>query len=112
MLIFFDTEFTDLHWQAKLISIGLVTEDGRTFYAELTDTYIDAECGDFARDVVLPLLDGGDARMTFPALSLRLGKKVRWDAAKLQVTGQPAADAFINGNIDQHLAGSRMMRIM
>jgi predicted dehydrogenase len=30
-------------------------------------------------------------------LSLRLGKKVLWDAAKLQVTGQPAADAFING---------------
>lgn len=38
MLIFFDTEFTDLHWQAKLISIGLVAEDGRTFYADLTFT--------------------------------------------------------------------------
>jgi predicted dehydrogenase len=30
-------------------------------------------------------------------LSLRLGKKVRWDAAKLQAIGQPAADVFING---------------
>lgn len=73
MLIFFDTEFSDLHWQAKLISIGLVAEDGRMFYAEMTDTYEDAECGDFAREVVLPLLDGGDARMTLPTLSLRLG---------------------------------------
>lgn len=51
MLIFFDTEFTSLHWQAKLISIGLVTEDGRKFYAELSDTYQMTECSDFVREV-------------------------------------------------------------
>ena len=73
MLIFFDTEFTDLHWQARLISIGLIAEDGRTFYAELSDTYQVTDCGDFAREVVLPLLDGGDSRMALPTLSLRLG---------------------------------------
>lgn len=40
MLIFFDTEFTDLDRNARLISIGLVTEDGeKSFYAELSDTY-------------------------------------------------------------------------
>lgn len=37
MRIFFDTEFTGLHQHTTLISIGLVTEDGREFYAELTD---------------------------------------------------------------------------
>jgi hypothetical protein len=73
MLIFFDTEFTDLHWQAKLISIGLVAEDGRTFYAELSDTYQVADRNDFVREVVLPLLDGDESRMALPALSLRLG---------------------------------------
>lgn len=35
--IFFDTEFTGLHQKTTLISIGLVAEDGRTFYAELDD---------------------------------------------------------------------------
>ena len=35
--IFFDTEFTGLHQKTTLISIGLVSEDGREFYAELTD---------------------------------------------------------------------------
>lgn len=35
--IFFDTEFTGLHQNTTLISIGLVTENGREFYAELTD---------------------------------------------------------------------------
>jgi len=37
MKIFFDTEFTGLHKGTSLISIGLVTEDNKTFYAELTD---------------------------------------------------------------------------
>lgn len=34
MKIFFDTEFTGLHKNTSLISIGLVDEKGRTFYAE------------------------------------------------------------------------------
>lgn len=37
MKVFFDTEFTGLHQNTTLISIGMVAEDGRTFYAELTD---------------------------------------------------------------------------
>ena len=37
MKVFFDTEFTGLHKNTTLISIGLITEKGDTFYAELTD---------------------------------------------------------------------------
>lgn len=37
MKIFFDTEFTGLHQNTTLISMGLVTEDGQKFYCELTD---------------------------------------------------------------------------
>lgn len=37
MKIFFDTEFTGLHQKTTLISIGLVTENEDTFYAEFTD---------------------------------------------------------------------------
>lgn len=37
MKVFLDTEFTGLHQNTTLVSIGLVAENGDTFYAELTD---------------------------------------------------------------------------
>ncbi len=37
MKVFFDTEFTGLHQNTTLISIGLIAEDGKTFYAEFAD---------------------------------------------------------------------------
>lgn len=37
MNLFFDTEFTGLHKETTLISIGIISEDGKTFYAELND---------------------------------------------------------------------------
>lgn len=35
--IFFDCEFTGLHKNTSLISIGLVADNGQKFYAEITD---------------------------------------------------------------------------
>ena len=35
--VFFDTEFTGLRKDTDIMSIGFITEDGRTFYAEFTD---------------------------------------------------------------------------
>jgi hypothetical protein len=35
--LFFDTEFTGLHQNTTLVSIGIVSECGKSFYAELTD---------------------------------------------------------------------------
>lgn len=35
--LFFDTEFTGLHQNTTLISIGIVAESGQSFYAELND---------------------------------------------------------------------------
>lgn len=37
MKIFFDTEFTGLHKDTTLISLGMISEDGRRFYAEFND---------------------------------------------------------------------------
>ena len=37
MKVFLDTEFTGLHQNTTLISIGAIGEDNRTFYAELID---------------------------------------------------------------------------
>ncbi|MDP1872049.1 MAG: hypothetical protein Q8K61_10550 [Gallionella sp.] len=60
MLIFFDTEFTELGIDPKLISIGLISEDGtREFYAELSDTYQPTDCSAFVHEAVLPHLQGG-----------------------------------------------------
>ena len=54
MLVFLDTEFTSFV-RPDLISLGLVSEDGREFYAERTD-YFETQCSDFVRETVQPLL--------------------------------------------------------
>ena len=54
MLVFLDTEFTDFA-KPDLISLALVAEDGREFYAECTDYHRDA-CSKFVRGTVQPLL--------------------------------------------------------
>ncbi len=52
MKIFFDTEFTGLHKNTTLISIGLVSEDNRQFYAELID-YDEKQCDDWINKNVI-----------------------------------------------------------
>lgn len=54
--VFLDTEFTDFQ-DARLISIGLVAEDGSEFYAELSDGWNREHCSQFVADEVLGLLD-------------------------------------------------------
>ena len=54
MLVFLDTEFSDFA-KPDLISLALVAEDGREFYAERTD-YRQNECSAFVQEIVLPLL--------------------------------------------------------
>lgn len=56
MKIFFDTEFTGLHKDTTLISIGLISEDRRCFYAELTD-YDEAQCSDWIKEHVIANLN-------------------------------------------------------
>jgi hypothetical protein len=55
MKVFFDTEFTGLHQKTTLISIGLVAEDGQTFYAELTD-YDQSQVDDWLKENVISKL--------------------------------------------------------
>ena len=73
MNIYLDTEFTDLHPENSLISIALVDENEEFFYAELTDTYTLDECSEFVKENVLPLLRGGDYRMSFNECALKIG---------------------------------------
>lgn len=57
MFLFLDTEFTQLDREKmKLVSIALVQDEDTYFYAELSDTYAVADCSDFVKLHVLPLL--------------------------------------------------------
>jgi hypothetical protein len=53
--LFFDTEFTGLHQKTTLISIGIVSEHGHKFYAELDD-YDLSQVDDWLRDNVISKL--------------------------------------------------------
>jgi hypothetical protein len=72
MLIFFDSEFTDLVATPRLVSMGFVAESNRSFYAEPTDTYKLKDCSEFVVDRVMPWLEGGAAAMTQKELKDRL----------------------------------------
>lgn len=69
LVVFLDCEFTDFI-QIDLISIGLVCEDGREFYAERTDFRRD-DCSDFVQVAVLPLL-GSDPKVRISRCELTL----------------------------------------
>jgi len=72
LFVFFDTEFTGLHDNPKLISIGLISEDGvHQFYAELSDTYVHSDLSEFTASHVVPLLSGEEV-LTLKQLSFKL----------------------------------------
>lgn len=52
MNLYFDTEFTGLHKNTTLISIGIISEDGKTFYAELND-YDKSQVDDWLQENVI-----------------------------------------------------------
>jgi len=78
-IVFIDTEFT--HFcdalnpePAVLISIGAITQDGEQhFYAENELTQLEL-CSDFTTETVLPLLEGGEARMQYGQIARLLRK--------------------------------------
>ena len=74
MRVFLDTEFTSLELGpegAELISVGLVTEQGKEFYAEVP--FIFSSCSLFVKERVLPLLDAKeDQRMDYTTLMLKM----------------------------------------
>ena len=70
MLIFIDTEFSDFV-NTELISIGLVSQDDKKFYAELPVDRRD--CSDFVKEAVIPLLGKiKDSQCTLKELNVRL----------------------------------------
>ena len=52
MLLFFDMEFTGLRKNTTPISLGIVSMDGKKFYAEFTD-YDKGQCNDWIKENVI-----------------------------------------------------------
>lgn len=97
MDVFFDTEFTSLdkrNGYRFLISIGCVAEDGREFYAELSDTWNSDLCSLFVIETVLPLLEGRAHAMTEAQLATNLKEWIEGltERAVTLRTDQPAFD--------------------
>ncbi|WP_343725816.1 hypothetical protein [Herbaspirillum huttiense] len=84
--VFIDTEFTDF-LDPQLISIGLVTESGEEFYAELP--YDIKACSAFVKEAVLPLL--GYAPHAEVAMEDLYGKITQW----LRIVRPTNEDIFI-----------------
>ena len=51
-LLFFDTEFTGLRKDTTLISLGIVADNGKKFYAEFTD-YDESQCDEWIKKNVI-----------------------------------------------------------
>ena len=69
MNLFFDCEFTGLRKDTTLVSIGIVAENGKKFYAEFSDCD-ESQCDDWIKENVLKhtILAGNDT------LAARLGE--------------------------------------
>lgn len=80
MKIFFDTEFTGLHQKTTLISIGLISEDGKTFYWEFTD-YDKSQIDPWLQENVIN-------NLTLPTSVLYYGwynaMNVRWPSSRVK----------------------------
>jgi hypothetical protein len=70
--VYFDTEFTGLTSDPRLLAIGMVAEDGQELYLELTDGWTDAMCAPWTRQHVLPRLGTGE-RLTRREAGGRIG---------------------------------------
>jgi hypothetical protein len=76
MRYWLDTEFIEDGKTIDLISIGIVAEDGREFYAENRDCKLD-RASEWVKANVMPHLVGGDK--THPRASIALGVQVFCD---------------------------------
>lgn len=65
MRYFIDTEFAEEPCRIELISLAIVADDGREFYAESTDI-VESQCNPWVRENVLPQLWHRQREIPFP----------------------------------------------
>jgi len=69
--LYYDTEFNANGEVIQLISIGIVTDDGREFYAESSE-FDESTCNDFVKKEVLPKLGPKESRKTLVEIKKEL----------------------------------------
>jgi hypothetical protein len=69
MKLFFDTEFTGLQKDTTLLSIGLISEDDRTFYAEFND-FNTEQVNEWIKENVIANLRFANGYSWYPVLDL------------------------------------------
>ena len=94
MRLFLDTEFTDFQ-QPRLISVGLVCEDGHACYCALADGWHPSLCSPFVRETVLPLLNLEDALTRAEARTGMLRWLAALGAPKLRIIADAAIDLML-----------------
>lgn len=75
MNFYFDCEFTGLHKDTTLISIGVVSENGNTFYGVLDD-YDKTQVNEWIQENVIENLDNGYISSDINDYSIRGGKEL------------------------------------
>lgn len=93
--IFFDTEFTGLHQGTTLISIGLITEAGETFYAEFTD-YDQSQLTDWIKDNVIANLQLVNNPISDPFIAYKFPHLPIFTNVKMYGSRYEVADALRN----------------
>lgn len=87
MKVFFDTEFTGLHKNTTLISIGMVTEDGWKLYAESTE-YDRAQVDDWIQSNVIDNLHPYFKKMHDNSIRLISAEKTKYIKGTPEFIGQ------------------------
>ncbi len=70
MRIFIDTEFTDLRQSARLISLSLVSECGKSFYAVFNDFELQ-QCSPFVKETIIPDIQNIQQNNTLEAFKIK-----------------------------------------
>ncbi len=83
MNIYFDFEFSGLHMKTTPISVGLVTEEGQSFYAEFID-YDESQCDEWIIENVINKLQMTEDRPYFDQHPIK--REVRIKNTKYEIS--------------------------
>ena len=98
MRIFFDTEFSGLNSDPRLLSIGFVADNGNELYIELIEGWTVEKCSSWVQEHVLPLLGDGE-RLSRQEAARRIWSWLTSCEKESVVTGETDWDTTLLANL-------------
>ena len=98
MRVFFDTEFSGLTSEPRLLSIGLVSDSGETLYIELANGWTESDCSFWVREHVIPMLGNGE-RLTRREAGARMNAWLALFASQPILLGETDWDTTLLGDL-------------